>query len=99
MKKVISFVLVLALVLGSFSMAFAAPATTGLSDISDSANQEAIQVVNDLGIVTGYDVREEEQPSEREKATLDLRQSFWGLSCDPHCHHPVFQGGREQGGH
>ena len=38
MKKVISFVLVLALVLGSFSMAFAAPATTGLSDVDGNAN-------------------------------------------------------------
>lgn len=54
MKKVLSFVLVLALVLGSFGMVFAAPAATGLSDIADSANAEAIQVVNDLGIVTGY---------------------------------------------
>ena len=54
MKKVISFVLVLALVLGSFSMAFAAPATTGLTDIEGDANEVAIKVVNDLGIVTGY---------------------------------------------
>jgi len=51
MKKVISFVLVLALVLGSFSMAFAAP----LTDVEESANAEAITVVNDLGIVTGYE--------------------------------------------
>lgn len=55
MKKVISFVLVLALVLGSFSMAFAAPATTGLSDVEGDANEAAITVVNDLGIVTGYE--------------------------------------------
>lgn len=48
MKKVISFVLVLALVLGSFSMAFA------LTDIEGNDNAEAINVVNDLGIVTGY---------------------------------------------
>ncbi len=55
MKKVLSFVLVLSLVLGSFSMAFAAPANSGkLSDIAGSANEEAITVVNDLGIVTGY---------------------------------------------
>lgn len=54
MRKVLSFVLVLSLVLGSFSMAFAAtPAPTGLSDIADSANAEAIQVAYDLGIVTG----------------------------------------------
>lgn len=52
MRKVLSFVLVLSLVLGSFSMAFAAPAS-GLSDIAGIANEEAIQVNYDLGIVTG----------------------------------------------
>ncbi|MEL7657019.1 MAG: S-layer homology domain-containing protein, partial [Bacillota bacterium] len=55
MRKVLSFVLVLSLVLGSFSMAFAAtPATSaGLSDIAGNANEAAIQVSYDLGIVTG----------------------------------------------
>lgn len=64
MRKVLSFVLVLALVLSSFSMAFAAETTTaatttaattsaGLSDIASSANNQAIQVTNNLGIVTG----------------------------------------------
>lgn len=48
MKKVLSFVLILALVLGSFSFAF------GLTDIEDSANTDAINVSNDLGIITGY---------------------------------------------
>jgi hypothetical protein len=48
MKKVLSFVLILALVLGSFSFAF------GLSDIADSNNSEAITVANDLGIVKGF---------------------------------------------
>jgi hypothetical protein len=48
MRKVLSFVLVLALVLGSFSMAF------GLTDIADSDNSEAITVANDLGIITGF---------------------------------------------
>lgn len=48
MRKVLSFVLVLALVLGSFSFAF------GLTDIEDSANKDAIQVCNDLGIIDGY---------------------------------------------
>lgn len=52
MKKVLSFVLVLSLVLGSFSMAFAAT-PAGLSDISTSANKDAIQAAYDLGIVTG----------------------------------------------
>jgi len=54
MRKVLSFVLVLSLILGSFSMAFAAtPASTGLTDIAGNANEEAIQVAYDLGIVTG----------------------------------------------
>jgi hypothetical protein len=48
MRKVLSFVLVLALVLGSFSFAF------GLTDIEDSANKDAIKVCNDLGIIDGY---------------------------------------------
>lgn len=49
MKKVLSFVLILALVLGSFSFAF------GLTDVTDaSANSEAIKVANDLGIVEGF---------------------------------------------
>ncbi len=69
MKKVLSIVLTMALVLTSFSMAFAdtktdvkkdeaKPAVTttvqaGLSDIAKSANKEAIGVCYDLGIVTG----------------------------------------------
>lgn len=52
MRKVLSFVLVLSLVLGSFSMAFAAT-PAGLSDIDGISNEEAIQVNFDLGIVTG----------------------------------------------
>jgi len=54
MRKIISFVLVLALVLGSFSMAFAATPATGLSDIAGNANEDAIQVNVDLEIITGY---------------------------------------------
>ena len=55
MRKVLSFVLVLALVLSSFSMAFAGSSTElkSLSDISGNANQSAIEVAYDLGIVTG----------------------------------------------
>jgi len=53
MRKILSFVLVLSLVLGSFSMAFAATPATGLSDIAGVANEEAIQVNFDLGIITG----------------------------------------------
>jgi len=55
MRKVLSFVLVLTLVLSSFSMAFAADTTAsaGLTDINGNANGDAIQVNYDLGIVTG----------------------------------------------
>ncbi|QHI72093.1 S-layer homology domain-containing protein [Aminipila terrae] len=55
MKKVLSFVLILALVLSSFSMAFAGQSTEikSLSDISGNTNQSAIEVAYDLGIVTG----------------------------------------------
>lgn len=54
MRKVLSFVLVLTLVLSSFSMAFAAtPGGANLSDIAGNANADAIQVAYDLGIVTG----------------------------------------------
>ncbi|HVI40663.1 MAG TPA: S-layer homology domain-containing protein, partial [Anaerovoracaceae bacterium] len=55
MKKVLSFVLVFTLVLSSFSMAFAATpaASAGLTDITGNANEDAIQVNFDLGIVTG----------------------------------------------
>ena len=55
MRKVLSYVLILALVLSSFSMAFAGSATElkTLSDVAGNANEEAIGVVYDLGIVTG----------------------------------------------
>jgi len=54
MRKVLSFVLVLSLVLSSFSMAFAADTTaSGLSDINGIANEDAIQVAYDLEIITG----------------------------------------------
>ncbi|MFV0516165.1 MAG: S-layer homology domain-containing protein [Aminipila sp.] len=55
MKKVLSFVLVLSLVLSSFSMAFAGSSTElkTLSDIAGNKNEEAIEVNYDLGIITG----------------------------------------------
>jgi hypothetical protein len=46
-------VLTLALILGSISMASAASGKVRLTDIADNANEEAIQVAYDLGIVTG----------------------------------------------
>ncbi len=53
MRKVLSFVLVLTLVLSSFSMAFAADSAAGLTDVAGNANADAIQVAYDLDIVTG----------------------------------------------
>lgn len=53
MRKVLSFVLVLTLVLSSFSMAFASEASESLSDIAGNANEEAITVDFNLGIIDG----------------------------------------------
>lgn len=50
MRKVLSFVLVLSLVLGSFGMAFAAP----LSDVAGEKSEEAVKVLTELGVVSGY---------------------------------------------
>ena len=50
MKKVLSFVLVLSLVLGSFSMAFAAAPT----DVVGKSCETAVQALSDLGVVSGY---------------------------------------------
>jgi hypothetical protein len=46
-------VLTLALILGSISVASAASGKVRLTDIADNANEEAIQVAYDLGIVEG----------------------------------------------
>lgn len=51
MKKVLSFVLVLALVLGSFSMAFAAAPT----DVVGTNWEKAVAALVDLGVVNGYE--------------------------------------------
>lgn len=53
MKKVLSLVLALSMTLGSFGMAFADTSVT--SDIEGHDNQEAIERLNDLGIVEGDD--------------------------------------------
>jgi hypothetical protein len=50
MRKVLSLVLVLALVLGSFSMAFAATPT----DVVGTPSEEAVTVLMGLGVVDGY---------------------------------------------
>lgn len=52
MKRVLSFILVLSMVLGSFGMAFADSAA---SDIAGHENEEAILRLNKLGIVEGDD--------------------------------------------
>ncbi len=51
MRKVLSLVLILALVLGCFS--FVSAAETNLTDVDGNANEQAITVCYDLGIVTG----------------------------------------------
>jgi hypothetical protein len=53
MRKLIMTVLALALILGSISVASAASGKVKLTDIDENANEEAIQVAYDLGIVTG----------------------------------------------
>jgi len=50
MRKVLSFVLVLSLVLGSFGMAFAAP----MSDVAGKDFEDAVNVLTELGVVKGY---------------------------------------------
>jgi len=50
MRKVLSFVLVLSLVLGSFGMVFGAP----LSDIAGKDCEEAVNVLTQLDVVKGY---------------------------------------------
>ena len=52
MKKVLSFILVLSMVLGSFGMAFAAPAK---DEIAGHLNEDATLRLADLGIVKGDD--------------------------------------------
>lgn len=51
MKKVLSFVLVLTLVLGSFSVAFAAAPV----DVKGATCENAVVALSDLGVVSGYE--------------------------------------------
>lgn len=53
MKKVLSLVLALSLVLGTFSASFAATKT--FSDVKGEACEQAVAVLSDLGVVTGYE--------------------------------------------
>ena len=52
MKKVLSLVLVIAMVLSSFSMAFAAPK---FEDIAETDYEKAINALVGLGVITGYE--------------------------------------------
>lgn len=52
MKKVLSLVLVIAMVLSSFSFAFAAPQ---FEDVADTDYEEAIDTLYALGVITGYE--------------------------------------------
>ena len=52
MKKVLSLVLTLSLVLGTFSMAFAA---TTFGDVKGENCEDAVNVLTELGVVTGYE--------------------------------------------
>ena len=55
MRKVLSFVLVLSLILGSFSFAFGADAKTdGFSDVAGLECEGAVKVLAELGVVNGY---------------------------------------------
>ncbi len=49
MRKVLSLVLVLALVLGSFAFTFAAP-----SDVVGEPSEDAVSVLMELGVISGY---------------------------------------------
>ena len=50
MKKVLSLVLVLSLILGTFSTAFAS-----FSDVVGEASEDAVNVLEELGVITGYE--------------------------------------------
>ncbi|QOX65057.1 S-layer homology domain-containing protein [Anoxybacterium hadale] len=71
MRKVLSFVLVLTLVLGSFSMAFAAT-PAAISDVAGKNCEEAVRVLTSLGVVTGYEdgTYKPDQVVTRAEATL-----------------------------
>lgn len=57
MKKVLSIVLSLSMVLGSFGLAFAATPNVAskFSDVNGKNCEEAVKVLSDLSVVTGYD--------------------------------------------
>ncbi|WP_130862875.1 S-layer homology domain-containing protein [Bacilliculturomica massiliensis] len=80
MRKVLSFVLVLSLVLGSFGMCFAATATTpstlSLSDINGQDCEDAVRVLTSLDVVSGYEdgtYKPEQTVTRAEMASLIIK--------------------------
>ncbi len=80
MRKVLSFVLVLSLVLGSFGMAFATTATTpsntSLSDIDGQNCEDAVRVLANLDVVSGYEdgtYKPEQTVTRAEMASLIIK--------------------------
>ena len=72
MKKVLSFVLVLSMILGSFGMAFAAAP----SDVAGKEYEDAVNVLIELGVVEGYkdgSYRPENVVTRAEMATLIIK--------------------------
>ena len=72
MKKVLSFVLVLSMILGSFGMAFAAAP----SDVVGKDYEDAVNVLMELGVVDGYKdgtYRPENVVTRAEMATLIIK--------------------------
>ena len=72
MKKVLSFVLVLSMILGSFGMAFAAAP----SDVVGKDYEDAVNVLMELGVIDGYKdgtFRPENVVTRAEMATLIIK--------------------------
>ena len=72
MRKIISFILVLTMILGSFGMAFAAP----VADIKNEKCEDAVNLLMDLGVVSGYEdgtYRPEKIVTRAEMATLIIK--------------------------
>jgi len=76
MRKVLSFVLVLSLVLGSFGFAFAAP-----SDVAGTKNEMAVDVLMALDVINGYEdgtYRPENIVTRAEMAKILIAASGYG---------------------
>lgn len=72
MRKIISFIVVLSMILGSFMMSFAAP----LVDTEDLKCEDAVNLLTELGVVSGYKdgtYRPEKIVTRAEMATLIIK--------------------------